>query len=260
MQCEEARPRLDAYVDDELTEAERAELRDHLADCVDCGPEAAALPRLRDEIRRTVPAYRAPEIVRSQIRFALRREAAAMGAPGAFRGPGWLAYAASILLAVAVGSGGTFLALGERQDDRVASEVIDSHLRSLLGTHLTDVASSDQHTVKPWFNGRLSFSPPVYDLAARGYPLLGGRLDFVGGQAAAALVYGRRQHMINVFVWPLSEPRVGASESESHGYHTIHWNTAEYSYWIASDLGLPELRAFAGLLQQSDSAGVAPER
>src|SRR5229473_5694475 len=139
MQCEEVRPRLDAYLDGELAEAERSLLRDHLAGCADCGPEAVALERLRDDIRRSAPTYRAPEAVRSQIRFALRREARARG-PAALYAPGWLAYAASILLAVVVGSGGTFMMLGERQEDTIASEVIDGHLRSLLGTHLTDVA------------------------------------------------------------------------------------------------------------------------
>ena len=167
MECDEVRPRLDAYLDGELPEAERAPLRDHLQDCPDCGPEAAALERLRDDIRRSAPVYRAPEALRSQIRFAIRREAAASTPAASLRAPGWLAYAASILLAVAVGSGGTFMLLGERQTDTMASEIIDSHLRSLLGDHLTDVASSDQHTVKPWFAGRTDLSPPTVELRSR---------------------------------------------------------------------------------------------
>ena len=248
MQCEEARPRLDAYVDDELTEAERAELRDHLAGCGDCGPEAAALQRLRDDIRRTVPAYRAPEIARTQIRFALRREAAAMGAPGAFRAPGWLAYAASILLAVAVGSGGTFLALGERQDDRVATEVIDSHLRSLLGTHLTDVASSDQHTVKPWFAGRSDVSPPVVDLSADGFPLVGGRLDVIGGKPVPALVYKRRQHVISVYVLPAGKVDLGETLTR-RGYNLRHWDDGDLGFWAVTDAGPSELADFEHLFR-----------
>src|SRR5947209_6528562 len=142
MRCDEVRPRLDAYLDGELPETERAGLRDHLQDCPDCGPEIAAIERLRNAIRRSAPVHRAPEALRSQIRFAVRREAAASAPAAELRAPGWLAYAASILLAVAVGSGGTFMLLGERQTDTVASEIIDSHLRSLLGSHLTDVASS----------------------------------------------------------------------------------------------------------------------
>jgi anti-sigma factor RsiW len=247
MQCEEARPRLDAYVDDELTEAERAELRGHLAGCGDCGPEAAALQRLRDDIRRTVPAYRAPEIVRSQIRFALRREAAT-DAPVAFRAPGWLAYAASILLAVAVGSGGTFLALGERQEDRVASEVIDSHLRSLLGTHLTDVASSDQHTVKPWFAGRSDVSPPAVDLAAEGFPLVGGRLDVIGGKPVPALVYKRREHVISVFVLPAGRVDLGETLTR-RGYSLRHWDEGDLGFWAVTDAAPTELTEFEHLFR-----------
>jgi anti-sigma factor RsiW len=247
MQCEEARPRLDAYVDDELTEAERAELRGHLAGCGDCGPEAAALQRLRDDIRRTVPAYRAPEIVRSQIRFALRREAAT-DAPMAFRAPGWLAYAASILLAVAVGSGGTFLALGDQQEDRVASEIIDSHLRSLLGAHLTDVASSDQHTVKPWFAGRSDVSPPVVDLSTEGFPLVGGRLDLIEGKPVPALVYKRREHVINVFVLPASRVDLGETLTR-RGYNLRHWDEGDLGFWAVTDAGATELADFERLFR-----------
>jgi anti-sigma factor (TIGR02949 family) len=247
MQCEEVRPRLDAYVDGEVTEAERAELRDHLAGCADCGPEAAALQRLHDEIRRTVPAYRAPEILRSQIRFALRREAAT-GAAVAFRAPGWLAYAASILLAVAVGSGGTFLALGERQEDRVASEVIDNHLRSLLGTHLTDVASSDQHTVKPWFAGHSDVSPPAVDLAAEGFPLVGGRLDVIEGRPVPALIYKRRQHVISVFVLPANRVDLGETLTR-RGYNLRHWDEGDLSFWAVTDAGATELTEFEHLFR-----------
>jgi anti-sigma factor (TIGR02949 family) len=250
MQCEEARPRLDAYVDDELTEAERAELRDHLAGCDDCGPEAAALQRLREEIRRTVPVYRAPEIVRSQIRFALRREAAATDAPGAFGAPGWLAYAASILLAVAVGSGGTFLALGERQEDRVASEVIDSHLRSLLGTHLTDVASSDQHTVKPWFAGRSDVSPPAVDLSGEGFPLVGGRLDVIAGKPVPALVYKRRQHVISVYVLPAGNIDLGETVTR-RGYNLRHWDEGDLGFWAITDASPSELGDFERLFRDA---------
>src|SRR6266699_516758 len=103
----------------------------------------------------------------------------------------------AIMLAVAVGSGGTFVLLGDRQTDAIGAEIIDSHLRSLLGTHLTDVASSDQHTVKPWFAGHTDLSPPAVDLAAEGFPLVGGRLDLIAGKTVPARVYKRREHVIN---------------------------------------------------------------
>lgn len=240
MQCEEVQPRLDAYVDGELAEAERVRLRDHIAGCGDCRPEAAALARLRDGIRRSSPTYRAPAALRSQIRFALCREAA--GAP-ALRAAGWLAYAASILLAVAVGSGGTFWMIGERQEDMITAEVIDSHLRSLLGTHLTDVASSDQHTVKPWFAGRSDLSPPVVELSAEGFPLIGGRLDLISGKPVPALVYKRREHVINLFVLPAAKGDIEKILTR-RGYSLRHWDEGDLGYWAVTDAAPAELTEF----------------
>jgi len=242
MQCDEIRPRLEAYLDGELAETERAAVHDHLADCPECGPETVALQRLREGIRRSAPTYRSPEALRSQIRFALRQEAAA-SARQTRPAPGWLAYAASILLAVAVGSGGTFLITGERQEDAVANELIDSHLRSLLGSHLTDVASSDQHTVKPWFAGRTDVSPPAVDLAAEGFPLVGGRLDLIAGKPVPALVYRRREHVINVFVLPASHGDLGTTLSR-RGYSLRHWKEGDLGFWAVTDAAPSELAEF----------------
>ena len=129
--------------------------------------------------------------------------------------------------------------------------VLTSHIRSLMPGHLTDVQSSDQHTVKPWFNGKLDYSPPVNDFADRGYPLLGGRLEYIDGRSVAALVYGRRQHMINVLLWPSDRGTAGPSATTRQGYHVLHWTTRDYTYWVVSDLGLAELQEFNGLLQQA---------
>ena len=251
MQCDEVRPRLDAYIDGELAEDECAPLLAHLADCPECGPEAAALTRLRDGIRHAAPIYRAPEALRSHIRATLRAEAAASA--GASRAaPSWLAYAASILVAVAVGSGGTLLVTGERQGDAIASELIDSHLRSLLGSHLTDVVSSDQHTVKPWFAGRSELSPPAVDLAGEGFPLVGGRLDVIAGKPVPALVYRRREHLINLFVLPASRGDLGATLSR-HGYSLRHWNEGDLGFWAASDAAPSELAEFERVFRAATS-------
>jgi anti-sigma factor RsiW len=247
MRCDETRPRLDAYIDDELPEAERVQLHEHLADCPECGPESAALERLRDGIRQSAPIYRAPEALQSRIRLALRAEGGAT-APVGSRAPGWLAYAASILLAVAVGSGGTLLITGERQEDAVANELIDSHLRSLLGSHLTDVASSDQHTVKPWFAGRSDVAPPAVDLAGAGFPLVGGRLDLIAGKPVPALVYRRRQHVINVFVLPASRGDLSTTISR-RGYSLRHWEEGDLGFWAVSDAASAELAQFESVFR-----------
>jgi anti-sigma factor RsiW len=161
--------------------------------------------------------------------------------------------AASLAL-VALGSWG--IATRRATTDALGDQVLASHLRSLMPGHLTDVVSSDQHTVKPWFNGRLDFSPPVYDFAGRGFPLLGARLDYVGGRSVAALVYGRRKHFINVFLWPAGGASSGVADGKTRqGYHLLHWVGPDYTYWLISDLGSTELRQFAQLLRDSDAAG-----
>jgi mycothiol system anti-sigma-R factor len=250
MRCDEVRPRLDAYLDGELPETERVPLRGHLEGCPDCRPEAAALERLREEIRRSAPVHRAPEALRSQIRFAIRQEAGASTPSASLRAPGWLAYAASILLAVAVGSGGTFVLVGERQTDTMETEIIDSHLRSLLGTHLTDVASSDQHTVKPWFAGRTDLSPPAVDLGAEGFPLVGGRLDLIAGKPVPALVYKRRQHVINLFVLPAS-PADRSADLIHRGYNVRHWDEGDLGFWAVTDAAPNELTEFERLFRKA---------
>jgi anti-sigma factor RsiW len=166
---------------------------------------------------------------------------------------------AASLAVVAVGSWN--LAIQRTARDTLADNLLASHIRSLMPGHLTDVVSTDQHTVKPWFNGRLDFSPPVHDFAPQGYPLLGGRLDYVDGRTVAVLAYGRRQHLINVFLWPATRALGGAPQTrDRQGYHLLHWTTPDYVYWVVSDLGPAELHDFARLVQQADSTAVTAPR
>ena len=152
---------------------------------------------------------------------------------------------------------GTPLSNGS-QTEIVAREVLTSHLRSLMPGHLMDVVSTDQHTVKPWFAGRIDFSPPVSDFAADGYRLIGGRLDYLDRRPVAALVYQRRKHIVNVFVWPAADGSQSAVESTAHdGYNLLHWRRGGMNYWMVSDLNAQEMGVFAGLLR-GESAPHAP--
>ena len=135
--------------------------------------------------------------------------------------------------------------------DVVVAEVVNAHVRSLQAEHLFDVQSTDQHTVKPWFLGKLDFAPPVADLAAMGFPLVGGRLDYVSGRPVAALVYQRQKHSINVFVWPASETSGPDTARSVRGFHVHHWIRDGMSFWVVSDLNDAELSEFARALQSS---------
>lgn len=245
---------LDAYLDGELAAVDARELETHLAQCAECTRFRDGRLALRTAIQAKVPRFEAPDTLRHRVRASLKT--AAPGPASRRVGlAGWwrpLALAAS-LAAVAIGSWS--LALQRAAGLALADDVLTSHIRSLMPGHLTDVVSTDQHTVKPWFNGRLDFSPPVHDFAPQGYPLLGGRLDYVDGRSVAVLAYGRRQHLINVFLWPATRAPGGAPRTrDSQGYHLLHWTTPDYAYWVVSDLGTVELRDFAQLVQQADSA------
>lgn len=240
---------LDAYLDGELAAVDARELEAHVAQCQECQEFRDRRLALRAAIKTRVPTLQASDILRQRVRAAMRK-------PSTSRSWRPLAIAASLAV-VALGT--WQLAVGRSAGEALAGDVFTSHVRSLMPGHLTDVLSSDQHTVKPWFNGKLDYSPPVYDFAGRGYPLIGGRLDYVGSRPVAALVYGRRQHVINVLLWPTTRSgALGPGEPATQtrqGYHLLHWNASSYAYWVVSDLGLTELREFSQLLQQADSPG-----
>jgi len=237
---------LSAYVDGELDE--RAELETHLATCAACTARLADYRAFGDSLRRQARSEPAPAALRARIEAAIGGAQAAAVSPWVRRrrrmwSPGILAAAAAVVLAVGVGISGW-----GRRDDSVAKEVLDSHVRSLAGdqAHLFDVQSTDQHTVKPWFSGKLDFAPHVVDFTPEGFPLLGGRVDFLEGRRVAALVYGRRQHKINVYEWPESGGNDTKTASELRlGYSMLHWSHAGMSYWAVSDVGPTDLEDLA---------------
>jgi anti-sigma factor RsiW len=243
MTCDDVERDLDSYVDRELEPGAAAAVCDHLEGCAACRARVAER-RALGRLVRSAPYYQAPASLRARI---ASRTAAPSPAPRRI-----LAWAAAAVLAVSIGGGAAFLRSVSVRADAVVDEVVDGHVRSLMVEHLFDVRSTDQHTVKPWFLGRLDFAPPVADLASIGFPLVGGRLDYLNGRPVAALVYQRQQHTINVFVAPDREGAASAIDSRSRrGFHVRHWMRGGMSFWAVSDLNDAELTAFARALQSS---------
>jgi anti-sigma factor RsiW len=250
---------LHAYVDGEVDLVRSVEIEKHMEGCQACAGAVENLRVLASAMRSGGLYYQAPASLGLRLEKVLQRAGRSEAPPRRF---GWqlIAVAASLLLAV------YFVARmipgipHDASNNLVAQETLDSHLRSLMPGHLTDVQSTDQHTVKPWFNGKLDYSPPVTDFAQQGFPLTGGRLDSLDGRAVAVLVYQRRQHLINVYVWPApgsADASVGASVRK--GYNMLHWTRAAMNWWVVSDLNLDELKGFANLLQAAPaSAPAAP--
>lgn len=257
MNCEEARTLIDAYLDGELELEKTLLFERHSSGCSRCTEELRALRTLRSKVRESA-YFAAPAGLERKIRDSLGPVPgeAVPRAGGETRGwPVWAATFSSALLAAAVvlvlflAVGGKSPLRGTSPEGLVSKEVLDNHLRSMLADHLVDVPSTDQHTVKPWFDGKLDFAPAVPDLSAAGFALAGGRLDYVADHPVAALVYRKRQHIVNLLCWPFPEESKPKLETD-HGYNLIHWARGGMTYWVVSDLNAHELDEFATLIQK----------
>lgn len=250
MSCDFSGTLLHAYLDGELDALGAADFERHLESCRECTATLGAAESLRSSLQRAQLYETAPADLRRKIRAELKVPASgASGSPVAMWR--WLAVAAAILLVTGVAwfTVPRFRATGP--ESVTAAEVIDAHIRSLQPGHLTDVASTDQHTVKPWFDGKLDFIPPVHDFMDEGFPLLGGRLDVLGERNVAALVYGRRKHLINVFVWPTKEPDTPIHPPGSRqGYQWVHWRHQGMEFCAVSDTSAQDLHELAQLFVQ----------
>jgi anti-sigma factor RsiW len=254
--CNETRAWLNGYIDCELDLTRTVEIEQHIERCTACSRARDNQRALQDSLRAASLEYRCPDRLRTRIKAAVRRETGRANArPSLPRR--YLAIAAALLLV----AGGVWLAMrpmsGQSSNERIARDVVASHVRSLLADHLTDVASSDRHTVKPWFAGKLDFSPTVVDLSAEGFPLVGGRLDYLEHRPVAALVYSRRKHTINLFIWPAEQADDGALQwTATQGYQIANWNEAGTAYWAISDLNSTEVRQFIQLIRGTPPDGL----
>jgi anti-sigma factor RsiW len=244
MNC--SRNLIEAYLDDELDAARHSAVEQHLATCESCSEIHTRLREQKATIRATAPYYSPPPNLQQSVRDALRRTGRAKTKPVWEVPWRWLTIAASMLLVVSVSW--NLAQLRPRSSEaQVADNVLSDHIRSLIGTRLVDVPSSDQHTVKPWFAGKLDFSPEVKDLEAQGFPLVGGRIEYLAGRRVAALVYHRRQHVITLFIWPdASSSGVDAGISRN-GYNLLHWTAGPMTYWAVSDVSASDLQNFRNL-------------
>ena len=251
MSCDFTRTALHGYLDGELDASRSAEFERHLEDCRECATALQTEESLRSAIQRGGLYEQAPVSLRKKIRAELHR---ATAAPVVKRIPvwRWVAVAASILLIASIS-----WYVWPRNEAVVAAapftaaEMIDAHIRSLQPGHLMDIASTDQHTVKPWFMGKLDFAPPVRDFSEQGFPLIGGRLDALGGRNVAVLVYQRRKHIINVFVMPTKEPDTPIHPPGlRQGYQWFHWRRQGMEYCAVSDVSVDDLHELVQLIYQ----------
>jgi anti-sigma factor RsiW len=249
MTCEEAKILLHALIDGELDAGHAREVEVHVAGCASCTAELTAYRTMREAIKRAELRYAAPASLRQRLDAALPKAAPAPAPSNVTP----LASRRSVLRGFAMGSVMSALAatglfaIVLRNDDQqlIESEIVSAHLRSLQPGHLIDVVSTDQHTVKPWFNGRLDVSPPVIDLTAEDFKLIGGRLDYVDARAIGAVVYKRRAHVINLFVAQTSDTAHHQARMETvQGFNIRRWSDHGVNYWAVSDIGADELNEF----------------
>lgn len=251
MNCDRVRLLLNGYIDQELDLVNSLDVQEHVRDCAACSQQYRQLVALQTATSQRSLYRPAPPHLERQIRASLRQASPTLPARVAIS---WAWFAPAIVLMAFLLFGVGYLArglFGPSAATPLAQQVQMAHLRSLMANHLTDVASTDQHTVKPWFDGKLDFSPPVTDLAGRGFPLVGGRLDYLDGRPVAALVYQRNLHYINVFIWPTADQQAGPQNSTDNGYHLVHWNQSGMTFWAISDVEASELAAFVQLFQSS---------
>ena len=249
MSCELAKTTVHGYFDGELDAVRSAEFEHHLEGCLECQAELKDIESLHAQIQQSnLYQHASPEFY-ERIRKQLPRTADTERMESV-RPRTWFLVPAFAVLAAAVAVLATlFFLFQDNQPTRITAELVDAHVRSLQPGHLTDVESTDQHTVKPWFDGRLDFIPPVSDFSQRGFPLVGGRLDIIDGHSVAALVYSRRKHFINLFVWPYRGKKTSLTSGSRDGYNWVTWQSGDMQFCLVSDAAASDLKELRTLVQ-----------
>jgi anti-sigma factor RsiW len=247
--CQDTQHLLDAYGDGELDLVRTLAVERHLQGCPGCTQRQQNQHALHAALQEPALYFKAPTHLQKRLRGTAREviHDVPRSRVWSWRGASVAAASACVALLLWV-----LIAPPARPaaEEVLAQEVVSSHIRSLMANHLTDVPSSDQHTVKPWFEGKLDFAPPVTDFTQQGFPLVGGRLDYLGSRAVAAVVYQRRQHLINLFIWPAPDlADRGPKMMTRQGYNVIRWTQAGMSFWLVSDVNLSELQQLADVVQ-----------
>jgi len=249
MDCKEARLMTHAYVDGELDVLTTARIESHVKGCSECKQRLGALTQLRASTKAVVPYFKAPDGLQNRIQAGLRKSEKKQRS-FVLGNRLWARMGAAMAAVVALSMSLLVVMKAPSTNDLVAHEVISSHVRSLMAEHLTDVRSTDQHTVKPWFTGRLDFAPPVRDFSSEGFALVGGRLDYLDNRQAAALVYQCRKHVINLFVWPAEQEQTSnVSVHRWRGNQAYAWTQAGMQFWAVSDLNDNDLSQFTRLVR-----------
>jgi anti-sigma factor (TIGR02949 family) len=250
MDCKNAQTLIAGYLDQELDPVRSSEIEDHLHECAACSKVYDNHQVLSAALKTGSVYFKAPADLQKRIQRSMREAAKAESSPSRWLSWSWVRMAAPMVAAALV-----LLTLfpflrSPSTEEILTREVVSSHVRSLMANHLADIPSSDQHTVKPWFSGKLDFSPPVQDLANQGFPLVGGRLDYLNNQPVAALVYQRDKHLINLFIWPSDKSAAAeVARVTRQGYNLIHWSRSGMNFWAVSDLEERQLEEFAQLLK-----------
>ena len=256
MNCKEFVNWIDAYVDQEVELTRQLEMEQHVKGCSVCARSLQARQALQTAVRRAPLRFDPPSGLEQRLHRALEQQAdPTRGQPGAEAeaGFGWRGWWGGFVSAAVLTS--TIFLIGPSlmrpsQENRLAQEVMNSHVRALMSNHLTDVTASNQHVVKPWFNGKIDFSPEVHDWADHGFPLAGGRVDYIDHHPVAALVYHRALHPIHLFIWPGKSDEMSPMKlMRRRGYHLFHWSDAGMTYWMISDLNANELKELADLIR-----------